>query len=174
MLSIRLSNMIGGICDSLNEHNNHSTFDYNEKTSTYSARALLFTFDVHMAYFQDEEKYESDRLEVSVLVAGHRVWVKTGRLRSIPLSWDDWENTSNHDSCWRSDGLDSPLSKVYFTLSEQINVKREMAEKERVAPKDMTEYTWSPIGTRMFRNMRVSWQRTEDNYHLRLTNLEEL
>ena len=33
----------------------------------------------------------------------------------------DWEVTSCHDSCWRGDGLLSPLSKLYFEMCEEVD-----------------------------------------------------
>jgi len=39
-------------------------------------------------------------------------------LNEIPV--DEWVNTSNHDSCWRSDGL-SWISTVYFEMCKACN-----------------------------------------------------
>lgn len=34
---------------------------------------------------------------------------------------DMWDLKSDHDSCWSSDGLDSPLNKVWWTLRERFS-----------------------------------------------------
>ena len=33
---------------------------------------------------------------------------------------NDWINTSNHDSCWRSDGF-ALLDKLYFEMANKVN-----------------------------------------------------
>lgn len=63
-------------------------------------------------------------------------------LTEVPL--DKWKNTSNHDSCWRSDGIDSPLSALYFKLAEEVNAQL----SEPVAPKDITIEV-APVFTRL-------------------------
>ncbi len=42
--------------------------------------------------------------------------------------------TSDHDSCWRSDGVDSVISRYYFEMAKSIQGKKE------IAPKDMWEF----------------------------------
>ncbi|TSC60424.1 MAG: hypothetical protein LiPW15_302 [Parcubacteria group bacterium LiPW_15] len=33
----------------------------------------------------------------------------------------DWRVVSCHDSCWRSDGVESPLSKLYFEMCKEVD-----------------------------------------------------
>ena len=44
---------------------------------------------------------------------------------------DEWINTSNHDSCWRSDGLDF-INKAYFEMCKNVNPE--------IAPRDLHSY----------------------------------
>lgn len=39
-----------------------------------------------------------------------------------------WTNTSNHDSCWRSDGVRSPIVKAYFDLCSEVAPKKAPVE----------------------------------------------
>ncbi len=48
------------------------------------------------------------------------VWVFTSEDISFP-ALDSWKNTSNHDSCWRSDGIRSPIWAEYFKLCKEVD-----------------------------------------------------
>lgn len=50
-------------------------------------------------------------------------------LREIPI--DGWKLESDHDSCWTTDGLSSPLHQVYFKL-------RDMFPQDRI--KEISEF----------------------------------
>ncbi len=68
--------------------------------------------------------------------------------QQVPL--DAWKNTSNHDSCWRSDGL-QPLSKLYFEMAEEV-----LAESidKRLAPKDVEIVAdYSPFSSKLCHNV---------------------
>ncbi|MFA7628591.1 MAG: hypothetical protein WCY37_04290 [Candidatus Dojkabacteria bacterium] len=58
----------------------------------------------------------------NVFVAHTYKW----RWQDIPIS--GWRNTSNHDSCWRTDGL-RLISEVYFDAARVMN--------PNVAPRDL-------------------------------------
>jgi hypothetical protein len=63
--------------------------------------------------------------QMFVVVCGRRhVWVAQPEKRylsfkSVPM--ESWKNTSNHDSCWRTDGIDTPITAMYFTAAEEVN-----------------------------------------------------
>ena len=57
---------------------------------------------------------------VSVFVA--RREVDDGIQHYEDIESSDWENTSNHDSCWRSDGM-RWLSKAYFDMCDEVNAE---------------------------------------------------
>jgi hypothetical protein len=48
------------------------------------------------------------------------VWVFTSENIWFPAI-DSWKNTSNHDSCWRSDGIRSPIGAEYFKLCKEVD-----------------------------------------------------
>lgn len=74
-------------------------------------------------------------------------------ITDIPL--DRWEYTSSHDSCWRSDGVDSPLSRLYFEWykrimsgtqnqgedDEQSDAFCEIPQELQPAPRDLHQHT---------------------------------
>jgi hypothetical protein len=57
---------------------------------------------------------------------------KEPNINMVPT--DRWENTSNHDSCWRSDGL-RPITHTYFNLCERVQAH--LPKELKVAPKDV-------------------------------------
>jgi len=58
-----------------------------------------------------------------------------------------WDNTSNHDSCWRSDGVDSPVSRVYSRMADEINAQLDAQGFKTIAPAHMHKHvnlSWGP------------------------------
>jgi hypothetical protein len=48
------------------------------------------------------------------------VWFQLGGATGfIPID-TEWQNTCNHDSCWRFDGIRSPIVEAYFGLCGEI------------------------------------------------------
>ena len=77
--------------------------DYDEKeiNKAFASYYILFTDNVSVYYasqFDDE--------------GTRRMWYQ--------VEPEEWINTSNHDSCWRSDGL-SWISKLYFDMCKHVN-----------------------------------------------------
>lgn len=68
---------------------------------------------------------------------GFHVWSKVTKEAAIwRVSEDDfntWRNTSNHDSCWRDDGL-TDITKTYFALCKEYD--------PTVAPIKLEQFAW--------------------------------
>ena len=52
---------------------------------------------------------------------GKWVWRQISDDRFYNLNDLDWYMTSNHDSCWRSDGLQSPLFEIYMAMQDALS-----------------------------------------------------
>jgi len=77
----------------------------------------------------------------------------------IPLD-DEWQNTSNHDSCWRSDGVRAPIAKAYFDLCREVAPKKAPIELVSTANIDhvaVVKIQVRPVG---------------DGYHQTLVHME--
>lgn len=48
---------------------------------------------------------------------------------------NEWENTSNHDSCWRLDGVDKPLRDLYYEMCKQVDPEK--------APIELRNFLWN-------------------------------
>lgn len=107
-------------------------------------KALLLSFDVGMG--GSTAPHQRSFLHF-VLYSPHGGPVHTffaeqdfGDKRSIEDL--EWENASNHDSEWRSDGIESPVDRVYFRMAREVNDFRKELGVEEVAPKDMPQNCW--------------------------------
>lgn len=79
------------------------------------------------------------------------------------LDPQQWENTSNHDSCWRTDGLRF-LNERYFEMCKKVN--------DSVAPiKLETDATFSRFG-RICDPVRITY-RVNVNYHNTVLKVEK-
>jgi len=61
-----------------------------------------------------------------------RRWCKWSQ---IPI--DEWENTSNHSSCWRSDGVEAPLTRLYFAWAKELIQAESYPDK---TPSEMCQF----------------------------------
>ena len=85
-----------------------------------------------------------------------------------PVSKLDWENTSNHDSCWRTDGLNTPFDKIYFRMADEINEELENAGHLAQAPVRMTHRgyfnmvgeSWRLVDVKLGREDRETYRHT--------------
>lgn len=75
--------------------------------------------------------------------------------------WDDipierWENTSNHDSCWRTDGVNQPLAKLYFDWARELNPHK--------APRNIEQFcTLGVLLSSPWEKVKVKHERLGDN-----------
>lgn len=56
------------------------------------------------------------------------------------LSLLAWENTSNHDSCWRTDGVGKPLHEIFMDLANEVNRQVHEAGFPTVAPVEIKQH----------------------------------
>jgi len=107
-------------------------------------RGMLFrgSIDLELPY-EHKLHDQSPRLirNYEIIVTDHHnVFVKWNEGFPPPSvqspSPEGFENTSNHDSCWRSDGFSS-LFQNYINMADKINEWLEEQGEEQIAPNDM-------------------------------------
>lgn len=64
------------------------------------------------------------------------VWFQETADRDYVPDDTRWQNTSNHDSCWRSDGVSSPIANTYFKHCRKVARKLAPAALEATAEFD--------------------------------------
>lgn len=122
----------------------------------------------------------SFRKEMHFLITGdHRVFLaivngKTFGLKDIPL--ESWKNTSNHDSCWRTDGVQSPITKMMFDAWEHCfshMPKKHLREQLRSSGVEME---LEEGGGEVIRFVRIKHEAEsrEDTYHRKITSVKKL
>ena len=94
-------------------------------------QAILMEFDVKLSVFSPPA-HTTNRFSILLYCPDE------GRTHTFTkINDQQWKNTSNHDTCWRTDGIDSPLSALYFTMADDVNNELSSSNYLPVAPKDM-------------------------------------
>ena len=113
MLKIDLKNTICKLVDFCLDRNHEIIHN---KDYSFTRPAIIIPIEITA----DDNNYdERIRRKFKLLFTGNTsVWYT----EVIDNKTTKWVNTSNHDSCWRTDGLQF-LSKVYFEMCEKIEPK---------------------------------------------------
>jgi hypothetical protein len=92
-----------------------------------------------------------------------------------PFTAEEFENTSNHDSCWRSDGIDSPITRLYFDMCEWVNQELMEMDEPRKAPKDLDSYTrFAFYPESLWKIVKIRFVDDEKNpYHKKLIEIKD-
>lgn len=112
---------------------------------------ILFTLDMRVSSHENGDSFNA-AADIGVLIVNpHSVFVAERLNRPfcfVDAPLDQWKNTSNHNSCWKSDGL-LPLTETYFRLCEEINELRVEAGLPKIASKDMSTniFYWGDLWT---------------------------
>jgi len=107
---------------------------YHEQGRKIQAPGILFSFDLQVNDSQKAASIEVHRLVHLLFVYPHATFMTEIEYGFNP---SDFKMTSNHDSCYKSDGIWSPLSKIYFNMCESINELRKERHKKEIAPIQM-------------------------------------
>jgi len=70
----------------------------------------------------DLERHEYGTIHFALTSSGYvSVWT-TGLVdepNPMLVPSDQWKNVSNHDSCWRTDGVDTPLNQAFWAVANK-------------------------------------------------------
>jgi len=136
--------------------------EYNDD-GTHEVNAMIV--EVHSTVSDySEEVDEERRVTVYVMYAGlHSIFYALaydadGNYRAFgQVPHTEWENTSNHDSCWRSDGL-SFFPALFFDMAEKVNPDK--------PPGQLHSYTnLGGNGSTVVKHVKVVLERQGDGYH---------
>lgn len=125
MFGVKLDTLIGSIVrnalDSMTMEERHPHYDRASGVVIKNGIELEIALSV---YDPMAEVYKEVERRYSILFCGNvNVFIAhTGsayvRCEDIPL--DRWVNTSNHDSCWATDGLQF-LTQAYFEMCKEVD-----------------------------------------------------
>lgn len=108
--------IISNIYSELCARNPHFKVKYGN--GVHTCPGMLFSVRMRAQHQDtDVERY------IHIVLGGDavHVWVAVSdsyNPADVPLS--EWDNPSNHDSCWRSDGVESELTRLYFALCDEV------------------------------------------------------
>ena len=155
------------------------------QNSAVAEPGLLFSLRLNLSNYEDDYTFSYTQ-NIFILFCGNTS-VFTAEINShlnkpedIPN--DVWENPSNHDSCWRSDGI-YIFSKIYFDMAEKINADRVAAGLEKIAPVKMDEFCqlrdffkqglYEPTRRRPFKQVIVTHRRIRgENYKREILSID--
>jgi hypothetical protein len=138
-------------CKQLRGNEFHIYDSHGFSITKHQRTALYVSVDVgasHYGYEKDgntEHEYGARhyRKLVHFLITGNvHVWTVKADFTGFPLSKikpEDWENVSNHDTCWRTDGIHNALVDAYFESTTYV--QEHLPEEMRDAPKDVSTFS---------------------------------
>jgi len=158
MFKLDLKNVITNIVDHEIDRSSYTlNSDYTITKEGLSMEILLSASDY------DTEKSEHKHFfimfcgNVSVFYAFKKM--STYYPSQIPC--DNWINTSNHDSCWRSDGLHF-ITDVYFEMCYKVNPEKAPIEIET----DVNSYFIWP------KKVNITYKWNDDNWKNEIVKVE--
>lgn len=123
-------------------------------------RGAFFHVDLNISSVDHKKNLRHD---VRFIIAGNRsVWVhisKFGQYSLKPIPITEWKNTSNHDSCWRGDGVERPLSTLYFEVCDKV--------EKKARPIDLHQNCWFALGSDVWKDVEVTWEPEPNNSYKR-------
>ncbi|MFW6016349.1 MAG: hypothetical protein ACOCRK_07905 [bacterium] len=124
---LSIANIVRGSLYQLNKE------DYSNPRKKAIYLKLRFRSDF---YDENRDNDKSAFNMIHMIFEGHvSVWVAVNdKLFLRDVEFDEFENTSNHDSCWALDGF-RPLINTYFNQCEEV--QSHLPEHLRIAPKDV-------------------------------------
>ena len=161
---IQTGNLLGTLWDSLRPERSV----YCEAGE--SEVGLLVTLDLRLSHYTNEgDEYHGSALVHTLFTANTSVFVHTSRSRRrwqevIP---EGWANTSNHDSCWRTDGL-RHLHLLHGTLCDEMNKKITGHGFSALSPRDFSQFcTLGTLAGKPWCYVDVCHERSPGEHHKR-------
>ena len=141
MVPLEAEMTITSIVDAFLKRDDYVTKDYR----VVSRHGVVLRLNLSASSYEDEGSYHASRQLVILCTGNTSVFVAVAPPDGRYFGWQDvpkeaWKNTSNHDSCWRSDGIQSPITDQYFSMCEEINEMRKADGLEPVAPINMHHF----------------------------------
>jgi hypothetical protein len=130
---ISFGSLVRGIVDGLRDKVAfHPTYEGKGKMKH---SGVMFMFGLSVSSYTDKVSARTSELLGIIFLYPHITFIATGLQRA-----QDWQMTSSHDTCYVSDGIDSPVSKLYFKMCEEVNRQRKAGGQGEIAPMHMSSH----------------------------------
>ncbi len=153
MFSIPITTVVADLTDHILGRSRARPFINEDGTRTEPG--VAFTFDLSLAVYSPRQIEQ--RKVFWIVVAGYKVFVAATKISYSGSYLRDnlhWENTCNHDSCWRTDGLHRPIADEFFKMAQAINAELD----DEVAPAEMSQHVSFYNGSAApFTRVDVTW-----------------
>lgn len=136
-----MTKIVGQVLPPLRAQRRQTMLGYNN----FSDPGIYMNVDLALSHYTPEVTY-GRRVRMHWLFCSHVstfVAVEHDDERwfdAIRVPVEEWRNTSNHDSCWRSDGVDSFINKVYFAHCQELNKMLVEDGREQLRPIDFSQF----------------------------------
>jgi hypothetical protein len=137
MFAIETDNLLSTLWDSLRPQRPDRFGD-----SQHGEVGLLVTLDLRLSHYANGgDEYHRNALVHTVFTANTSVFYHTSRdfERWEEVIPEGWANTSNHDSCWRTDGLRG-LHLLHGTLCAEMNEEITGHGYSALAPREFNQF----------------------------------
>ncbi len=161
--AIETDNLLGTLWDNLRP-DRPSRFDHPYRPQDGEV-GLLVTLDLTMSHYAGENEYHRSALVYTVFTANTSVFVHASRdfKRWQDLIPEDWANMSNHDSCWRTDGLRN-LHLLQGTFAKEMNEEIVGHGNSPLAPREFGQFcSLGGLAQKPWRYVDVAHERIPDN-----------
>lgn len=151
--------------DSIRERSSRTGFGIKEP-------GLVVTLDLRLSHYALScDEYHRSVMAHVILCGNTSVFAAatSDHRRWWELEHSQWDNTSNHDSCWRTDGFRF-LNTLFSNMTEQMGKEMQAHGHNPIAPKDYSQFcALGTIAGPPFERVLVDHQRVPgENYRRRL------
>ena len=160
MFNVDVATLVCGLVDQFLPRKNRGALSHDDDGMAFSAVGIevstTLAFYDYSKFFKCDDNAPCETITVhgtaQIICAVYvHTFVHTSfdELPSPPIFGNDFsrfKNTSNHDSCWRSDGIQSPLANLYFEMADSV-IQRAHDEAKYcgIAPRDDDNNRFAPI-----------------------------
>ncbi len=168
MFSISIKNVISMLFEISSTSEEKSFMEFGSGGNNM-VNAMIIQVHMSMTDYSDDNENNEARDSVYVMYAGrHSIFYASAyddngshrHLSNIPTS--AWKNTSNHDSCWRDDGLRF-LDTLYFDMANVVN--------HTIPPRDLYNHTSLALSLNPVTKTTVVLKALKDGYSKKITKV---
>lgn len=140
----------------------HNRSFLNDRKQTIRSEGLYITLDLRVHNYTED--ISTFRFAHFLFCGNVSVWFATTDeyCNLNQICNDQWINTSNHDVCWRTDGVERPLWTTYFTMTTEV---LEASENKELCPNDL--HNQSFLSFTPVRRVIIDYRQDDENKYRR-------
>jgi len=126
MFEIRLNSILCDLVDNFMDRE----YPVKWENGAITKKGIVFEVTCRIDDFSDENRNSTYKQFYVMFCGNTSVFYAIKKISvydPIQVPYDSWINTSNHDSCWRSDGLQF-IDQMYFDMCREVNDEKAPVE----------------------------------------------